>query len=440
MLGFSGNRTWVYAQSVHGRFQKIHRVSGILLHAVLFVTPWIPIGGHPALHIDLPARRIFLLGQTYNAGDTFLLLLVLLLAAFSLFFFTSLFGRLWCGYVCPQTVFLEEWIRPIERLIEGDRNARMRDDGKAWTASRLARRVVKLGLFAGVAFLISMAAMSFFAGAPELWTLQGGSVEYGLVGIMSLGLFADFAWFREQLCIYLCPYARFQSALTDDESLVVMYDPKKGEPRGKEGVTTGGCVDCKKCVVVCPQGIDIRDGFQLECITCGRCIDACEDVMHKLGHEPLVRYGTEAELRGGKTRIIRPRTVVYASLLTGLAAVLLVSLTGREAFQATINRAPGSLYTVDGDGMIRNTFLLKVTNNDDVTRPLEVRVDGLPDAVVTVAPIELAPTETAMVPVVVRMPVHAEGGRTWPMTVHVGAPGGDGDDLALETTFKTQDE
>lgn len=436
MLGFSGTRKWVYPQYVNGRFQRLHRWSGRVLHLVLFLTPWIMIGGHPAVRVDLPDRRVYFLGTIFTASDGYLMTLLGLLAAFSLFFFTSLFGRLWCGYLCPQTVFLEEWIRPIERLWEGDRGRRMQLDKAPWNARKVAIKVGKWASFATVAVLVSMGFMAWFAGARELFTGQGGAVEYALVGIFATGWFVDFVWFREQLCNYVCPYARFQGALMDEESLMVTYDVARGEPgRGDKQAAKehGACIDCNKCVVVCPQGIDIREGFQLECITCGRCIDACDQVMGKLGHPSLVSYGTIAKTQGRQARYIRPRTVVYATLLSALSAALVAAAILHHETELTVNRAPGTLFQVDADGHVRNTFLVRVANNAaNGTQHYVFGVEGLDGAELVANPLDLASTESATVPLVVRLPVEAAD-RTIPFVVTVTS---NGERVTHEATFK----
>jgi cytochrome c oxidase accessory protein FixG len=437
MVGFAGTRQWIYVQSVEGKFTTIRRWTFAALHVFLFVTPWVPVGGHPALLFDLESRQLFVLGQIYTAEDTIFLLIVLLFLAFTLFFFTSLFGRMWCGYACPQTVFLEAWIRPLEKLIEGDRSARLHRERRGLSFAMAWRKAVKWGVFLAVASVVSMAIMSYFAGAPELWTLRGGRVEYALVAIFTVVWFLDFAWFREQFCNYLCPYARFQGALTDDETVQITYLPERGEPRGgKAAATDGRCIECGKCVVVCPAGIDIRDGYQLECIACARCIDACVSVMEKLNHETLVAYRSEAERSGRKVRLLRPRTVAYGVMLVGLIVVGSAMVMGRVPFQASVNRAPGSLFNVDDDGYVRNTYLLKVTNNAASTEPVayRVRVEGLEDAVVVTQDIVLASSESRTVPLVIRVPASGGLDRTIPIRVHVVAPGGE---LVLDATFKT---
>lgn len=420
--GMSGHRQWVYPRSITGRFQRIHRITGLLLILVLVVAPWIRIGELPMVRIDLPARRVALLGQVFTASDGFILVLLAFLAAFGLFWFTAMFGRLWCGYVCPQTVFLEEWVRPVERWFEGDRGQRMRRDAAPWSFDKFWRKAGKLTTFALLALFVGASVQSWFAGPVELWTGRAGPVDYTVVGVIATGLFLDWAWFREQLCIYLCPYARFQSALTDDESLVVAYDAPRAEPRakGREAAKEGRCIDCMKCVQVCPMGIDIRNGFQLECINCARCVDACEDVMGRLGHPSLVRYTTIAAEEGRRTRLVRPRTVVYGVLLTALMALLIMRVSTNEAIEVSVQRAPGTLFQVDEDGFVRNTYLLRVDNHDPLSpRAFTIEVVGLPGGEVVVPPLEIPPLEGRTVPLIVRAPADALDQPSTPLVVEV---------------------
>jgi len=404
----SGARLWVYAKRVRGRFQRLHRASGFLLVAILAVVPWLNVGGQPVFRIDLPARHLTLFGTVFTAADGFNLVLVALLAAFSLFFFTALLGRLWCGWLCPQTVFLEEFVRPIEQLFEGDRRVRMMRDDGSWTFDRIWRKVGKWTAFALLAGLIGVMVMSIFEDPRRLWTGQGGPWDYTLAGVVAVALFIDWAWFREQFCIYVCPYARFQGALTDDHSLVVSYDEARGEPRGtgKQAAADGHCISCNKCVDVCPQGIDIRDGFQLECINCSRCVDACEDVLGRLGQTGLVRYSTHAADQGRKTAWIRGRTVAYAAILLALTGGLAFRLATHAPIEASVNRLPGSLFVQDADGFARNTYMIGVHNTDAVeSHSYTFEVRGLPDTTqVTTPKLALEPLGDATVPLVVRVP------------------------------------
>jgi cytochrome c oxidase accessory protein FixG len=389
------SRQWVYTASVKGRFQRLHRFTGFFLQAILFGVPWIHYAGNPLIRIDVPARRIFAFGGVYTASDAIFLVLALLVSVFSLFLVTALWGRLWCGYACPQTVFLEEWIRPIETFIEGERGMRMQRAREPWAFQNLWRRIAKLLAFAAVSGLVAMATVSWFAGAIPLWTGAAGAGAYAMVGILSAVMFADFAWFREQFCNYLCPYARFQGALSDEGSWAVHYAVDVGEPR-KAG---GACIDCKKCVAVCPQGIDIRSGFQLECTACARCIDACEGVMGKLGHESLIQYKALEP-----KPIVRPRTVAYGALLLGLTTALVFKVATHDGIDASVARAPGTLFVVDNDGWTRNVYLLKVVNTSLQPESAVVKAEGLPaGAEVQIPPVTLEPAATTTVPVVVRL-------------------------------------
>jgi len=430
MFGLAGVRKWVYPQSVKGRFQRLHRWTGLGLQAILFLTPWIHWGGHPLVRLDLPARRLYLAGGLYTPADTAFLVILGLGSAFALFFFTSLFGRLWCGYACPQTVFLEEWVRPIDRWIEGDRGQRMALDKGKWTAKKVGKKALKWTLFALVAGAVSMTLVSYFAGARELWTGGGGSVEYGFAAVIGTILFFDFAWFREQLCNYVCPYARFQGALTDDKSMVIAYDTARGEPRKGEGA----CIDCNKCVAVCPQGIDIRNGYQLDCVNCARCVDACEGVMDKLHQPSLVRYTTQS----GNWTLLRGRTLAYGGLLAALATGMVVLSAQRHELDGMVSRAPGSLFYVDADGWVRNSFNLRLTSRETATDTFHVSVDGLPEgAQVMVPPVTLEPGQQVTVPLIVRVPPDTTSGRTLPIKVNVTSRD---DLLQMDATFKTDAE
>ncbi len=438
MLGMQNKRQFIYEQKVTGPWQRLRKGTFALLHLILFVTPWVIIRGNPALLIDLPERRLFILGAIFTAADTIFLLMLLLFLAFSLFFFTSLFGRLWCGFACPQTVFLDTWIRPLEEWIEGDWVRRRKRDEGGWTLARGWRKALKWSLFLVISLVIAMSFASYFAGARALWSGQGSRLEYVIVGIFTAVWFLDLAWFREQFCNYLCPYARFQSALTDADTLMVEYVVPRGEPRGgADAKETGRCIDCNKCVAVCPQGIDIRNGFQLECIACARCIDACGIVMDKLGHGNRITWSSAPPVAGVKRRRIRPRTVVYGGILTGIAATGLTLIAGRVPFDATVQRAPGSLFTMDADGFVRNTYLLRVTNKraSAGSVPYHIQVDGLPDPQVLVQDISLATTESATVPLIIRVRADEHLPRTIPFGVRITSPS---NHVSVAATFKTE--
>jgi cytochrome c oxidase accessory protein FixG len=438
MFGFAGTRRWVYVQHIAGKFQSLRRRTFLGLHLILFGLPWLVIAGNPALMMDLPGRRLYAFGATFTTSDTLMLLLIMLFLAFSLFFFTALFGRLWCGYACPQTVLLDAWVHPIERWIEGERTTRMRRDMGPWTLDRAWRKAAKWSLFALAAFVVSMSFMGFFVPIRELWTLNASSTSYALVGIFTGVWFLDFTWFREQFCNFLCPYARFQSVMVDSNTLIVGYDELRGEPRGgKAARSDGRCIECNKCVTVCPTGIDIRRGFQLECIGCARCVDACTDVMGRFGHETLIGYGSLASLARRRPRFWRPRTVAYAALLTALVGGLVTLLSVRVPFDVSVSRAPGTLFTVDDDGYVRNTYLLRISNNlAGAPVQFTVGVDGIAGATVAAQPFELESTENRIVPVVVRVPQAAAAtARTLPVKVKITSSRAG--ERVIQTTFKT---
>ncbi|MFZ5625349.1 MAG: cytochrome c oxidase accessory protein CcoG [Gemmatimonadota bacterium] len=437
-LGFAeGARAWVYPQSIRGRFQRLHRLSGWILLAILLGVPWIRLGGHPLLLFDIADRRLYAFGAIFTAADAILVLLLLLTLAFSLFFFTSLFGRLWCGYGCPQTVFLEELIRPIEKWIEGDRNVRMRRDAGPLTADRVRRKLLKWAAFALIAGVGAMSMTGYFVPAEALWTGQAPGFAYAATALNAAVGFLDFAWFREQFCIYVCPYARFQSVMTDAHTLQITYDRARGEPRGgPDAKKDGRCVACNLCVTVCPTGIDIRNGYQLECIGCARCIDACDQVMGRLGHRGLVVYTTEAETRGEPRRILRPRPLVYGGLISAFVVAAAVIVTRHVSFEAELVRSPGSTFVIDTDGAVRNTFLLTIANNDPHPEPTAytVSVHGLPGAELVAQPIVLKSTEDRTVPVVVRIPRDDGPARAIPFRVEVASPR---EQRTIHATFMT---
>ena len=391
-----GKRPWVYYAKGRGVFNSLHRYSGTVLLAIYLVTPWISLGGSPLFRMDLAGRRLFVLGQMFTALDTRLLLVFGLMSAIGLGLFTSLAGRIWCGYLCPQTVFLEELIRRIEVAIEGDRGARRKLDQGPWTRTKVWKKGLKWSLFVLVCVVLAMTLVSYFTAPFALWTLQSAPISYTMVVVFTGLLYFDLAWFREQFCNYLCPYARVQGVLTDIHSLTIGYDPKRGEPRlGVGGVnkqdvlSRGGCVDCGKCVAVCPQGIDIREGFQLECIACGHCIDACTSVMSKFEVPSLVQYTTEARLRDLKETRSRIRPWFYAGIMASLAILGSVFLFGRASYDAHIFRMRGTDGELREDGRIQNTFDAHIWNNAPEERVFQVAVEGLDGAEVVTPMMEV---------------------------------------------------
>jgi cytochrome c oxidase accessory protein FixG len=363
-----GRRNFVVPADVGGRFTVLRRIVFALLILIYAATPWIEIGGHPALFLDIQHRAFYLFGATFNAQDFWLAFFLLSGVGFLLILATALLGRVWCGYACPQTVFLDGVFRRVERLIEGPRNQRLKRDAGPVTASRGLRKVVKHVAFIAIAFVVAHVFLSYFVSIPALFEMmrdrpsehpEAFAWALGMTGVM----YFNFAWFREQLCVIICPYGRLQSVLTDSNTLVIGYDQLRGEPRGKaKEKGHGDCVDCGRCVVVCPTGIDIRNGLQLECIGCAACIDACDDVMHRLERAPgLIRYDSLNGLRRKPKRFFRPRVYLYAFLgLVGLA-VATFALQKHTHFEANLLRLQGAPFVLDAD-KVRNALELHLVN------------------------------------------------------------------------------
>ena len=410
-----GRRKWVYAAIEKGRFFKVRSVVAYLLMAFYLVLPWISINGKQAVLFEVAERRFIIFGAEFWATDTQFLFLVLALLAFSLFFFTALLGRVWCGWACPETVFLEFLFRPIERLIEGGPGARRRLDAMPWNFEKIRKKFLKHGLCAFFSWVLASTALAYvFGRAPLLemmtdWPHKNLGPFLATTAMMGLMAF-QFGWFREQFCTVLCPYARFQSVLMDSNSLVVGYDVPRGEPRAKlrkgeslEGA--GDCIDCKLCVRVCPTGIDIRNGLQLECIACTACIDACDSIMNKIGKaKGLIRYDTEDVLLGrAKTRrLLRPRPVIYGLILLVLGGALLYSIGTRSLSEFKIVRVAGDkAYTELDGGKISNHFNLRISNKSRQRGAyfIEVLDEAKVSLITPENPVEVPPSSIRSVPI-----------------------------------------
>jgi len=382
-----GSRYFLEPADVRGRFTRWRRFSGIALIVIYLVLPWIPINGYPAVFLDVAGSRFHLFGFTLAAQDTWLLFFLVTGLGFSLFFVTALLGRLWCGWACPQTVFLEHLYRPIERWIDGDAAARRALRAAPLSAGKVARRTLKHGLYIVVSLVITHLFLAYYVSLPEVWQMMreapGEHWSAFLFVFVAAGiLYFNFAWFREQLCIVICPYGRLQSALTDDHTLVIGYDTKRGEPRGKVGTPdAGACVACNRCVQVCPTGIDIRQGLQLECIGCAACIDACDEIMTKVKRPAgLIRYDSFVGLGGGRTRWVRPRTILYGILLLVGAGVAAFAFGTVKPAGFLVMRMTGAAYFVDQTD-VRNQFLVRLVNKRNEPVTFHVKLEGLPASV-----------------------------------------------------------
>ena len=378
-LNKDGSRRWLYPRVSSGRFLNRRRVVAYFLLLLYSGLPWIEIGGKPAIHLDLPAREFTFFGATFLPTDTLLLMLLVGSIFVLIFQLTALFGRVWCGWACSQSVYLEFVYRPIERLFEGSPDAQGRPPKQRapW------RKAAKYAVFLLVSLHLANTFLAYFVGPQEVWRWsQQSPFEHPSAFLLVFGITAmmmvDFSFFREQTCTVACPYGRLQSVLLDKQSLIVGYDPKRGEPRGKRDRSGGAeqrgdCVDCRLCVTTCPTGIDIRDGLQMECVGCAQCIDACDVVMDKLKRpRGLIRYTSQAALETGRQRLLRARVVLYPIVFVALTGLFVVQLLNRPGADVTLLRASGRPYTTMPDGRIRNDVQVRLVNRTEDTRTYTV--------------------------------------------------------------------
>jgi cytochrome c oxidase accessory protein FixG len=375
----------IYPRQVRGRFDSLRDLSMYVLLGIYYGLPWLTLNGRQAVLFDLPARKFHIFGLTFWPQDFIYLALLLVIAGLTLFFFTALAGRLWCGYACPQTVWTEAFLL-MERWVEGDRAKRIKLDQGPWRRERLLRKLAKHSLWLGFAAWTGFTFVGFFTPIRELWSgvagFSLGPWETFWMVFYSFATYGNAGFLREQVCKYMCPYARFQSAMFDEDTLIISYDEKRGEPRGgrRKGTETpelGDCINCTLCVQVCPTGIDIREGLQYECIACAACVDICDQVMDRMGYpRGLVRYSTERAIAGGDTRVFRPRIVIYAVLLVALTGGVLWSISQRVPLRAELIRDRNALYRELPDGRIENVYKLKLINMDHRAHDYRMQVAG----------------------------------------------------------------
>jgi cytochrome c oxidase accessory protein FixG len=416
-------REKIYAREVHGLFAGLRIAAVVALLGIYYGLPWVQWSGRQAVLFDLPARKFYIFDLVFWPQDFFYLAVLMMIAAYSLFFFTALAGRLWCGYACPQTVWTELFMW-IERKVEGDRPRQMKLDRMPWNAEKIVKKGTThtlwllLSLFTGFTFVGWFVPIQ--ALAIRLITLDLGPWETFWVLFYGFATYGNAGWMREQVCIYMCPYARFQSAMFDKDTLIISYDEARGEPRGSRAKGTdyraaglGDCIDCTMCVQVCPTGIDIREGLQYQCIGCAACIDVCDDVMARMGYpKGLVRYTTESALAGGSTRLLRPRVIVYAALLVAMTAGLAYALTQRVPLELDVIRDRVALFRETSDGLIENVYTLKIINMDEREHTYRLSAGGLEGLELLGVPAEVRVPggEVYAVPVQLRVePIHLRG-------------------------------
>lgn len=406
----------VYPRLVHGLFANLRVLGVLVLLGIFYGLPWVQWEGTQLVLFDLPGRQFYIFGLTFWPQDFFYLAVLLIIAALSLFFFTALAGRVWCGYACPQTVWTEAFLW-IERQIEGDRSKRMKLDQSKLTAHKFFLKFSKHFVWIVFSLYTGFTFVGFFTPLQTLWEelliFELGPWETFWVLFYGFATYGNAGWMREQVCIYMCPYARFQSAMFDDNSLIISYDVNRGEPRGgrsraqdhrKQG--KGDCVDCSLCVQVCPTGIDIRDGLQYQCIACAACVDVCDTVMERMDYpKGLISYTTENALQGKKSKILRPRVYVYGGLLLLLTIGLLYSISQRIPLELDVIRDRNSLYRELDNGLIENVYRLRVINMDRVMHEYDLSVSGVEGILLKLdrSVIQVAAGEVLTLPVVVRI-------------------------------------
>ncbi|MBI4695158.1 MAG: cytochrome c oxidase accessory protein CcoG [Gammaproteobacteria bacterium] len=409
-------RQKVYPRQVHGLFASARLTTALVLLGIFYVMPWISWNGRQAILFDLPARKFYIFGLTFWPQDFLYLTFLLMLAAYSLFFFTALAGRLWCGYACPQTVWTDSFLW-IERFVEGDRSKQMKLDQSPMSWRKFRIKMTKHALWIVFALFTGYTFVSYFSPATQLAqdlaNFKTGPWETFWVLFYAFATYGNAGWMREQVCKYMCPYARFQSAMFDKDTLIISYDQARGEPRGSRRTSSdhkaqglGDCIDCQMCVQVCPTGIDIRNGLQYECIGCSACVDVCDDVMEKVGYpKGLVKYTTQHAIDGGVTHVLRPRIILYGTVLVLLTIAFGYKLSLRIPIGLDVIRDRNQLYReVQND--IENVYLLKIINQDDKAHEYTLTADGIPGLTLTLE----------------RPVVHADGGSVLNLPVSLKAP------------------
>jgi len=380
--------TKIYPRAVHGLFAMWRSIGVLILLGIYYIVPWLTWGERQAVLFDLPNRKFHIFGLTFWPQDFFYFAVLLIIAAFALFFFTAIAGRLWCGYACPQTVWTELFMW-IARKVEGDRPKQIKLDKMPWNAYKIRIKTTKHFLWLLLAAYTGFTFVGYFTPIDELASriieLSLGPWEWFWIIFYSFATWGNAGFMREQVCIYMCPYARFQSVMFDNDTLIISYDEERGEPRGSrkrnEDPATknlGSCIDCTLCVQVCPTGIDIRDGLQYQCIACSACIDVCDDVMDKMGYERgLIKYTTENARQGKSVSLFRPRILVYAVSLIIMSLGLTTAIAMRVPLEVDITRDRTRLFNETDTGLIENTYSLQIINKDESIHQYHITATGI---------------------------------------------------------------
>lgn len=405
----TGKRLTVYPAVVKGFWYKRRAIFQWILLFVFLVIPWLEWGGNPLLQFNIPERRFFIFGLNLWAHDAPLIFFVLGIAAFGLFIVTAIFGRVWCGWACPQTVFIERVFRQIEIWTEGNHLKRRKLNQSGMSKEKIIRKSIKWVLYLGFAWVISNCFLAYFTGKDQLFEMMSHSpyenpTSFAIMAFFFGGVLFDFVWFREQFCTLVCPYGRFQSVLMDTNSLLVAYDQKRGEPRGKlkkndpAANEKGDCIDCNKCVTVCPTGIDIRNGTQMECIACTACIDACDDVMEKIKKpKGLISYTSEGILEGQPHKILNARSISYSLIIVAMVLGLVFSLATKEEMQIQKLRHSSLPYQIlktnSGSSYLQNIVKLRIHNQSEKDFNIEFDLKNKSTDIKLINPIPVYPAK-----------------------------------------------
>lgn len=390
----SGKRVWVYPKKPKGKFHNYRVWVTVALLGILFAGPFIKIGGHPLLLLNIFERRFVILGQAFWPQDFFLLALLAVTFFVFIILFTVAFGRVWCGWACPQTLFMEMVFRKIEYWIEGDANQQRKLNAAPWNAKKIRKKTLKHIIYLAISILISHTVMAYLIGIEQVIEIVSQPPTAHMSGFIGLVVFTGifywvFAYFREQACTAVCPYGRLQGVLVVKETIAVMYDWLRGEPRARlkknePAPDAGDCIDCKLCVHVCPTGIDIRNGTQLECVNCTACIDACDEVMTKIDKPTgLIRLSSHTAIESGKGKLFTPRVAGYTVVLIALISFLSFMVISRSEVEITVLKVPGTLYQKTDDGQISNLYNIQFVNKTYEPLEIELKILDNPDALIS---------------------------------------------------------
>lgn len=373
-----GGRKWVYAKKPSGKLYRLRTLLAWLLLLFFIGAPFLKVNGSPFVLLDIVNRKFIIFGAIFWAQDTFILALLMLSFILFIIVFTVTYGRIWCGWVCPQTIFMEIIFRKIEYLIEGSFQKRRKRDNSTFSFDKFFRKTLKHLIFIIISILITNVFLLWFVGYEKLFEMYTNPIREQLTGFIIIlivsGIFYwIYAFFREQICTMVCPYGRMQGVLLDSRSIVVSYDYKRGEPRGKNN--EGDCIDCRQCIQVCPTGIDIKDGVQLECINCTACIDECNSVMKKIGKpKGLIRFDSYNGIENGQKTVWNARNRAYSVVLVILLGFFIYALLTRPIVETTILRTPGTLYQIQDNGKISNLFNIKIINKTHDEKDLNLKL------------------------------------------------------------------